>query len=282
MADKLEGIPGADPEQLKQMISQDQPDKDKQKPEESKKNDDMDLGQFKNPKDMLKSYKEIQGAFTRTSQEKKELEEKIAKLEEQMEMAKYRSPGPGYTPPENLKDFDELLSEDPRKAIESVVTNTARTMRIAEVLEEIQEQDPENFQSRYNYAQSLSQNPQYAHLANSPVGIRKLFKAGDQLREQESKKNASKALEAILGGPVDEQKIAKLREAMGLTSKQPNKQQTTQLGDVYMPDTSDTYRPGPETLSDAKKNYSEAARKAEQEGDIDGVIEAAFGKALAE
>lgn len=264
-------------------------DKGIQKPDEpiddpkqdDPKQDDLDLGQFKNPKDMLKSYKEIQGAFTRTTQELKELKEMNEKLKEQAELSQYNPPA-NYqqSQPNTEEDFDNLIVENPRKAIESVNAATYRQMRIAEVLEEMQEEDSDTFQSRYSYAQTLSQNPQYAHLANSPVGVKKLFKLGDQLREQETKKNASKALEAILGGPVDDQKIAKLREVLG--AEETKQKQQTQLGNVYMPDTSDTYRPGLDTETDLKKDFSDKARKAEQDGDIDGVIEAAFGKALAE
>jgi len=260
-------------------------DKGIQKPDEPKvepkpdKKDDLDLGQFKTPQDMLKSYKEIQGAFTRTTQELKEIKEQNEKLKEQADISQYRPPQ-NYSNADNNIDFDELIVQDPRKAIESVNESSYKKMRVTEVLEELQEDDPKAFQSRYGFAQALSQNPKYSHLANSPVGIKKLFKLGDELREEEIKKNASKTLEAILGGPVDDQKIAKLRAVLGTENKQ--KQQSTQLGNVYMPDTSDTYRPGPDTQTDLKREFSDKARKAEQDGDIDGVIEAAFGKALAE
>jgi hypothetical protein len=262
-------------------------DKGIQKPDEpaveptpdASKDDNLDLGQFKNPQDMLKSYKEIQGAFTRTTQELKEIKEQNEKLKEQADISQYR-PTQNYSNVDSNIDFDELIVQDPRKAIESVNESSYKKMRIAEVLEEMQEEDPKAFQRRYGFAHVLSQNPKYSHLGNSPTGIKKLFKLGDQLREEETKNSASKTLEALLGGPVDEQKIAKFRKFMGTEDKQ--KQQSTQLGNVYMPDTSDTYRPGPDTQTDLKREFSDKARKAEQDGDIDGVIEAAFGKALAE
>ena len=244
------------------------------------KPDEPGLGQFKTKEAMFESYKQIQGAYTRTTQELKELKEQYEKMKEDADMAQYAAPR-GYQQSQNqTEDFDSLLAEDPRKAIESVNTATYKQMRIAEVLEEIEIEEPKTFQGRYNCAQALSQNPKYAHLANSAAGVKKLFKLGDELLEEQTKRNASKALEAILGGPVDDQKIAKLREVLGTENKQ--KQQSTQLGNVYMPDTSDTYRPGLDTETDLKKEFSDKARKAEQDGDIDGVIEAAFGKALAE
>jgi hypothetical protein len=258
---------------------QDEPiDNSNDKTDDSKYDDWGAIDQFKNKEALIKSYKEIQGAFTRTTQELKELKEANEKLKEQNEISQYRTPQ-NYQNTNDI-DFDDLIVQDPRKAIESVNASTYRQMRIAEVLEELQDENADEFQRRYAFANALSQNPQYSHLANSPVGIKKLFKLGDKLREEETKKSASKTLEAILGGPVDEQKIAKLREVLGTANKQ--QQQSTQLGNVYMPDTSDTYRPGLDSQTDLKKDYDEKARKAENEGDIDGVIEAAFGKALAE
>ena len=254
MPDDTQGIPGPDADQLKQMISQDQP-KDEPQDKEPKKDDGLDLGQFKNPKDMLKSYKEIQGAFTRTTQENKDLKEKLQELEELKEQMRYQPSyqgQPQQQAPQTPEDFDSMLAEDPRKAIESIYTSNYQKMRIAEVLEEMQYDDQKNFHNRYAYAQRLSQNPQYAHLANSPVGVRKLFSLGDELMEKEQKANASKQLEAILGGPVDEQKIAKLREMLG-TGQNKQQQSQTQLGDVYMPDTSDTYRPDVDAEVDKRK-----------------------------
>ena len=267
------------PEEKKEL--QQEQSEQKEQPKEEKK---QDLGQFKNPEDMLKSYKEIQGAFTKTTQENKELRERLEKLEEERENSRYVPPRQNYqaSTPDMDENFDDLIVENPRKAIENVNAATYQKMRIAEVLEEIQYENPDNFQHRYNYAQSLSQNPQYAHLANSPVGVKKLFELGDKLMEQEAKKNASKTLEAILGEPVDEQKIAKLREALG-TGKQTQTQQTnTQLGNVYMPDTSDTYQAGRDAKVDRKKDFDTKIKEATAEGDVDGVIAAAFGKALAE
>ena len=249
--------------------------------QQSEEKKEPDLGQFKDPQAMFKSYKEIQGAYTKTTQENKELKEELEKIREQQEMSRYNPPaGHNVTQPVEDENFDDLIVENPRKAIESVNAATYQKMRVQEVLEEIQYEDPEAFQSRYSYSQSLSQNPQYAHMANSPVGVRRLFKLGDQLREQESKKNASKALEAILGGPVDDQKIAKLRGVLGMEQQQ--QQTDTQLGNVYMPDTSDTYRPGLDAQVDKGKDFDKKIAEATADGDIDGVIAAAFGKALAE
>lgn len=260
-----------------------EPKKEEPQNPEPTKDDKLNLGQFKDPNALLKGYKEIQAAYTTTTQENKKLKEEFDKLKEQYDTSR-------YTPPQNYqasntdmdKDFDDLIVENPRKAIENVNAATYQKMRIAEVLEEIQYENPDAFQHRYSYAQSLSQNPQYAHLGTSPVGVKKLFEIGDKLREQEDKKNASKTLEAILGGPVDEQKIAKLRDALGIGQVPQPQTINTQLGNVYMPDTSDTYRPGVDANVDKKKELDKRIKEATAEGDIDSVIEAAFGKALAE
>ena len=73
-----------------------------------------------------------------------------------------------------------------------------------------------------------------------------------------------------------------MREVLGTGEKHKQKQTQTQLDNVYMPDTSDTFRPDVDAETDLKKEFSDKARKAEQDGDIDGVLAATFGKALAE
>ena len=63
---------------------------------------------------------------------------------------------------------------------------------------------------------------------------------------------------------------------------QSTQQQTqTQLGNVYMPDTSDTYRPGLDSQTDIAKDFDRQMKEAEEKGDVDGVLAAAFGKAIA-
>jgi hypothetical protein len=237
-------------------------DEDKVKPPEEK-GEELDLGQFKNPKDVLKSYKEIQGAFTRTTQENKSVKEENAKLKEQLELANmtanYQAPMPtgNETQDETVKTFNVL--------------------RIAEILEEKNDENPSDFQERYAYAQMVAR--QYPNLSTTPKGVKKLFELGDKLRIEKTRQTAGKALETIFGEPLGEEEIARLKSLVkgGKTSDQPANKQTN----AYMPDTSTSTRKGSQ-LPDQNQNLENDIRQAADQGDIDGTIAALFKKQLAE
>jgi hypothetical protein len=238
--------------------------------EETKSTEEYDLGQFKNPKDLLKSYKEIQAAFTRVTQENKSTKAQIAELKDQVELSRAAV---SRQPQEPQKRFDEAFVENPEAAIQQQITRTVVTSRIAEVLEEEAEKNRDEFNERYAYAQHVAQ--QYPQLSVTPAGVKKLFQYGDKLRQDNLKKNASKALESIFGEPLAEEEIAKLRKMVKGDKAIKNNNQS----DAYMPDTSTSNRSG----SDSNKPDSEHKQKeAAEKGDVDGVIDAMFKSILAE
>jgi hypothetical protein len=108
--------------------------------------------------------------------------------------------------------------------------------------------------------------------------VKKLFELGDKLMKTQREKNASKALESIFGGPLDEEGINKLRTlVMGDKAIQQNKQFNQ---NAYMPDTSTSTRSGSEM--NRNPNYEVDINESVKKGDVDGVIGAIFKKALAE
>jgi len=102
-------------------------------PADPEKPEITDLAQFKTPKDMLKSYKEIQSFTTKVSQENKALKEQLAQMQEFLEIQKLQS-APQPTPAQQKK-FDEQFIEDPEKAVEYAVERKLQTARVADVLE---------------------------------------------------------------------------------------------------------------------------------------------------
>jgi len=233
---------------------------------------EMDLAQFKNTKDLLKSYKEIQGYTTRVSQENKGLKDELAGLKEQIELS--RPASQTYQPPQSNKSFDESFLENAEGAVDAMVTRRVMTTRIAEVLEEEAEKGKGEFQERYAYAQSVAR--EYPNLATTPGGVKKLFQLGDKLRTEHLKRNAGKALESIFGEPLSEEEITKLRTLV----KGEKAKKTTNNTDAYMPDTSTSTRTG---STDDQKQTSEAdIEKAAKAGDVDGVLRAKFAQLMAE
>jgi hypothetical protein len=275
MADDIQGLPDVDLTPVLDSLEQSAPKEEPSVRTETKPTEELDLGQFKNPKDLLKSYKEIQAAFTRVTQENKSHKEKeleLAQLREQVELLRSSANRPIHQEPQ--KRFDEAFVENPEAAIQQQITRTVMTSRIAEVLEEEAEKNRDDFNERYAFAQQVAQ--QYPQLATSPTGVKKLFQFGDKLRQDALKKNASKALESIFGEPLAEEEIAKLRKMVkgDKAIKQPNNN-----SDAYMPDTSTSTRTGTDTTRpDADHKMKEAVEK----GDVDGAIDALFKGILAD
>lgn len=232
---------------------------------------ELDLGQFKNPKDLLKSYKEIQAAFTRVTQENKLTKQQIGELQEQVELARAAANRP---PQEPQKRFDEAFVENPEAAINQRIAQTVMTQRIAEILEEESEKSKDDFNERYAYAQQVAR--QYPQLATSPSGVKKLFQFGDKLRSDALKKNASKALESIFGEPLNDEEISKLRK---MVKGDKAIAKTNNTSDAYMPDTSTSTRIGTDTT---RPDADHKMREAVEKGDVDGAIDALFKSVLAE
>jgi len=274
MSDKeLEGLPQVD---LLPVLDQLRGDELKKEPKTSE--EELDLGQFKNPKDVLRSYKEIQGAFTRVTQENKTLKEKLQEIDTWKEEMEYRRPGSVAAPelhqPQGAK-FEDAFVENPEQAIDGRITRQFNVMRITDVLEEEQDKNPEEFQERYTYAQMVSRNPQYQHLSDTPGGVRRLFKVADKMRVENLRKSASKALESIFGEPLGDEEIARLRTLVKGESQQGKPNPSS---NAYMPDGTTSDRTG--LTSDKTKDYSSKKAEAAEKGDADGVIKAIFEEAL--
>lgn len=284
MAEDLSGIPDVDLTpvlkdlEAQQMQDKSQTDIQAAKPDDTKqtdtqdKQDDLDLGQFKNTKDLLKSYKEIQGWATRISQENKAYKDEIAHLKDQVELGRSST----FSPPPQAQSqtSTEDILDDPGAFISQEVSRRVRVERITEVLEEEADKNREEFQERYAYAQMVAR--EYPNLTQSAAGVRKLFQQGDKLRSQYLKKNAGRALESIFGEPLGEEEITRLRTLV----KGNKSQTTTQLNsDAYMPDTTSTRS----ALDTEQKPDREAKiREAAKQGDVDGTLAAIFEAALAE
>jgi len=236
--------------------------------------EELDLGQFKNPKDLLKSYKEIQAAFTRVTQENKTAKQREAELKEQLEMMK--PPVQQQQQHQPQQKFDEAFLQDPEGAISQTVQRSIATARIAEVLEDEADKNRDEFNERYAYAQAVAR--EYPHLATTASGVKKLFQHGDKLRTEQLRKNAGRALESIFGEPLGEEEIARLRTIVkGDKGKQTN---TNNNLDAYMPDTSTSTRSGSD--ADRKPDNALKMKQAVERGDVDGVIKTMFDGLMAE
>ena len=277
MADDISGLPDVD---LSGVVSDLESQHQDKEPAATKAPDtELDLGQFKNPKDLLKSYKEIQGAFTRVTQENKATKEELAALraeaaalKEQQELARYSNPSSQGTP----KKFDDAWMDDPEQAIAQKVAEQVNLARIQDVLEQEDFKDHASFQERYSYVNMLSQNPQYAHLSRTAGGVKKLFEIGDKLRTEQLKKSAGIALESIFGEPLGPEEINRLKTLVkgSKTSTQ------TPNTNAYMPDIDTSTMTGAE--QNQKPSYDTKMTEAVKKGDVDGTIDALFEGILAE
>ena len=271
--EKIEGLPDVDLSAIVADLESNQ-DKD-QKPEVKDEGKPQDWGQFKNrdgslnQEGLLKSYKEIQAAFTRVSQDNKTTREQLAQMNEQVELARLATiQAPQVNPQTGEED-------------ETIVKYT--TMRISETLEEEAEKNKDNlgnvnvseFNERYAYAQAVSR--QYPQLARSARGVKKLFELGDKLRTESLKKNAGKALESIFGGPLTEEENARL---VKLIKGDKAIQKTNNLSNAYMPDTSTSTKSGSD--QNQSPNSELQIKESVEKGDVDGVISALFKRQLAE
>jgi hypothetical protein len=237
-------------------------------PAEPGKDPITDLAQFKTPKDMLKSYKEIQSFTTKVSQENKALKEQLAQMQESLEIQRLQAtPQPTA---QQQKKFDEQFIEDPEKAVEYAVEKKLQTARVADVLAEEEIKSPAEFQERYAYAMRLRQA--YPQLVASPQGVRKLFELGDRYRTAEMKKNAERSIRLLLGDDADIEKFKQLIAK----DKQPDGK--TNNNHAYMPDTSSGIRPDAGKTGNAHEAHISAAA---EKGDVDGVISGLFKRQLA-
>jgi len=234
----------------------------------------LDLGQFKSAEDLLKSYKEIQGAFTKVSQENKTLAEQsgemqrlkdeLDSLKEQQQLASFQTPNQS-----RQKDFDESWMENPEMTIQQAVTHQVNLSRIEEVIQEEDINNPTEFQERYAYVDALAKNPKYAPLARTAAGVKRLFKEADKLRSQQLISNSRKALEHVFGESLDEEHLANLKKLV--FGDKSTKQEKTN-NDAYMPDGSTSTKSG----SEQNQKKGNSVNDAVQRGDVDGVLDSVF------
>jgi hypothetical protein len=268
-------IPGSNQAPSKQAESGTQATQQKTEPTQAQTpaatadREEFDLAQFKNPKELLKGYKEVQGAFTRTTQENKALKDKLAQIEEHLELMKLSQQRPPVQQamPQQQKDFDQMFIENPQAAVEALAQRKAQSMivqsKIQDVLEEESLKNPGEFQERYQYVSALAR--QYPQLVASQAGVRKLFQLADKTRADHQKKQAYHIVSQVFGQDVDMEKFRKLvqRDQTGQT-------QTT---NAYMPDSSSGGRNIPESNAENAEDEVSAAVK---KGDPDKVIAALF------
>lgn len=236
------------------------------------KPDEPDLAQFKTPEALLKGYKELQGAFTRTSQEKaalaKQMEQLQAQFQEQMELMRLSQPRPNIQQAPPAKDFEQMFIENPQKAVETLAEHKAAGMllqsKIQDVLEEESLKSPQEFQERYAYAKAVSQ--QYPQLVTSSAGVKKLFQLGDKLRAEQQRTQAIRAVSAVFGDDVDMEKVKTLFKRDAASTNNQNL--------AYMPDTNSSLRTGAE--SGNPPDFGSAVHQAAQKGDVDSVLENQF------
>jgi len=229
-----------------------------------------DLAQFKTPEDLLKAYKEIQGAFTRTSQENKALKDQFetlsAQMREQQELSRFSQRPP--VQPTAQQDFDQMFINNPEQAVVSkaqqVVAGQILQARVQEALEEEELKNPAEFQERYYFAKLASQR--YPQLVTSKAGVKKLFEIADKVRVEESKKQAMTAVKRLFGEDIDIEKFSKLIKRDAQTNDN--------NGIAYMPDTTSSSRTGAESGQGVPQ--SQAIHEAVNKGDVDTVLKQMF------
>ncbi len=269
MEEEVKGLPDMDLETIEMLVKNINVNQDKDQKVETKetKNEGLDLAQFKTPQDLLKSYKEIQAAFTRVTQDNKSTKEQMSQLKDELELSRMSVTQPMQQQQGNL--------DDPEVQLEQRIQRSVATTLIAEVLEEEAGKNKSEFNERYAYAKMVAN--EYPQLTTTGKGVRKLFELGDKLRSDQLKRSAGKALEAVFGEPLGDEEINKLRM---LVKGDKAIKIKTNLTDAYMPDTSTSTRTGSDT--DRKPNLELQIKDSVEKGDVDGVIKGLFKSILAE
>ena len=240
---------------------------------------ELDLGQFKTTEDLLKSYKEIQAAFTKVSQENKSLKEqggdpdKVAELEaelnrmrEEAEMLKFQSQASPNT--QQSKSFDESWMESPEATIGAEVEKRLTIARINDALAAEEAKNPDEYPERYKIADALAvKHPQ---LARNPQGVKMLFQMADKMREKSLRETSKKTMEFLRQEYPDFDKFLKRKE----------KKESKQDNDAYMPDSSTSTRLGADASTDASQR--DKINEAVERGDVDGVLSGVFNNLMAE
>lgn len=284
MADELNSLPDVPGlEQIAQEVMQEKDRKFEQVVEP--KGEPFDLAQFKNPRDMLKSYKEIQGAFTKMTEENKSLSTKITEYEKTLQQMRdeieiykvkteFSPPASIGEPPDVSPQLREYLGDEGMSALERLIerktVNQLTTLRIVDVLNEEEGRDREDFQERLAYMYQVAN--QYPQLKATPEGVRKLFQLGDKLREERTKRLTDKAIKAVLGDDVDIERMKQTFKRSGASTVQ------TSTNLAYMPETTGSVRTGAE--AETGKDYEDRVHEAAKTGDVDSVLNLLFKQKL--
>ena len=276
VADDQTSDKGTPAPQTEQTQHEEQPQAN-QTPQATAGPEELNLEQFKNPKDILKSYKEIQGFTTRVAQENKQLKEQLASIQENMELMRLQQPPPvaQQRPQAQQKDFDSLFIENPQQAVAAVASKAVQQQMhkamLAQVLDEEYGKNPNDYDDRFAYANRISQ--QYPQLLASPVGVRKLFQMADKYRVADYQQKGMAYVRALAGGQdVDYDKFISLikKDQTGQPAAQ-----TNQINNAYMPDNStSSNRSGPE--SGKQTSHEAEIQSAVKKGDPDAVIASLF------
>lgn len=244
--------------------------------------DEEILAQFKSTKDLLKSYKEIQGYTTRVSQENKtlkekaqraeELENRLNQLQQEMELRQYQMQQQQQQP----KSFEEMFIENPEAAITMKAEQMYTMNAIRQVGQEEYTKNPQEYAERATWVQRLAQNPRYQALQYTPQGVKKLFEIADNTRKEVIQRNAHTVIKQIFGDDVDIERVR------GLLATNGNQQTTTnpQTNLAYMPDTGTSYRTGQDMLNGQMTEIRRSKEEALQKGDVGGVTRALIQEAL--
>lgn len=240
--------------------------------------DDLDLGVFKNTKEVLKSYKEIQGFTTRVSQENKELKDELARLKESLELNQFAAQQP--RPPVQGQTFEEKFINNPQMAIHEEVQRQALTLRLKEVLDEESAKNPDEYRERVGYVQMLANDPKFAPLSFSPQGVRKLFEIADNQRKTSLQRQAQKALNVLFGDDID---VDKFKALIKKDQAQTNQTINPQTGNppnmnAFMPEVTTSTRTGQTDTRLAE--LQKAKEKALQNGDPRAMAGALIQEAL--
>ena len=267
--DDMKGIPDVDLSPIIDDLEKDSTQREPQQQQQQPQQQRNEFGQFKSPEEVLKGYKEVQSFATKVSQENKALKEQMQSLNVQIELARLSQQQTYYPQQQQQQQQQE-------PTLEQNIDRIVAVHEIANVLEEQAEANRAEFQERYAYAQMVSR--EYPQLATTRRGVTKLFQLGDKLRADYLKKNASRALESILGSPLGEEEINKLRTLVkGDKAIMQNQQFNS---NAYMPDTSTSTRSGSEM--NRNPNLDVDINESVKQGDVDGVLKGIFSKILAE
>ena len=240
----------------------------KDKADERSDYDRQMLEKFKDPEDMLKYGKEIQGYATKVVEEKKAVEEELARIRQEKEDLEFGSPTYPTQPSQPTTE------ETPDDYINRTVGERVVIERMKEVFEDEREKNPREFGQRWQAVQGLAHaNQKYSAMSQTAKGVRALFKKADEEIAAQYRSAAIRAIEDIPDDlPLEqaERVRTKLSKLLNITPAT-----KTPSPGGYMPETTGASRVEP-----APANIDAEIAKAQSEGDVDTVTKLLFKKQL--